>query len=60
MDNDGRYALPCRIVLLGAAAVHWTAAALLISNNSDGASTWHLSRAIRRLAVAIAEAMTGA
>ncbi len=60
MDEDARYAYPCRLGLLAASALHWVAAAWLVYDNTDGASTWEFSRTIRRLAVAIAEVMIGA
>ena len=57
MDNDVRYARACRLGLLAAAAVHWAAAALIMSNELLSASTWQYSRTVRRFALALVQTL---
>ena len=58
MDNDACYARACRLGLLAGAAVHWAAAALIMSNELLSASTWEYSRAVRRLALVLIQTLS--
>ena len=58
MDNDARYAQACRLGLLASAAVHWAAAALIMSNELLSASTWEYSRTVRRLALLLVQTLS--
>lgn len=57
MDNDARYAYPCRVGLLVAAGVHWVAVGLVMSNRFNTVSSWEYSRSVRRLAGAVIQAL---
>lgn len=60
MDNHPRYAYACRMALLAGAAVHWVAAAQLLSGHLSTTATWEYSRSVRRLAVVVLQGfMTG-
>ena len=50
MDDELRYALPCRLALLAGAVLHWVAAALLIMDMRSTSSNWEYSSIVRRLA----------
>lgn len=57
MDNEVRYAYACRVGLAFAAAVHWAAAVLVVSDRFNTASSWEYSRSVRRFAAILIEAL---
>ena len=60
MVNDARYALPCRLGLLTGAAIHWIAAALVLSDHLNTTSTWQYApRMVREIARAVVQSIAG-